>query len=295
MLDLSLTIAPTFLKVWLWNNNFQSLKWSFGPHLMHSQAFIKWNHENSKTLGASRITNAIKMSWQDNSLSLSPQFSRKSQGAVFSGFSPLSGWAPTRVWLWPVGRPRPNWVAGSTFGRAHAPKSSRQARPRQCADSTRPKTIFCTLSSLNRNSKFLQSESEKWRPVDHVRLRQIALSNCQIALYYIICKSLLWYFMHWYCRNDSQKLCIVLFCPVQNRTYDIGCHLLMTKTKTQRMFIIFTKIVKFSPPQIVNQDFPLNYYIFTKNCPPNSKFSLFFPVISDKFRSVYFGLVTIGR
>ena len=173
------------------------------------------------------------------------------------------------VWLWPVGRPRPNWVAGSTFGRAHAPKSSRQARPRQCADSTRPKTIFCTLSSLNRNSKFLQSESEKWRPVDHVRLRQSALSNCQIALYCIICKSLLWYFMHWYCRNDSQKLCIVLFCPVQNRTYDIGCHLLMTKTKTQRMFIIFTKIVKFSPPQIVNQDFPLNYYIFTKNCPPN--------------------------
>ena len=86
MLDLSLTIAPTFLKVWLWNNNFQSLKWSFGPHLMHSQAFIKWNHENSKTLGASRITNAIKMSWQDNSLSLSPQFSRKSQGAVFLVF-----------------------------------------------------------------------------------------------------------------------------------------------------------------------------------------------------------------
>ena len=41
------TITRAILKVWLWNNNFQSLKWSFGPHLMHSQAFIKWNYRHS--------------------------------------------------------------------------------------------------------------------------------------------------------------------------------------------------------------------------------------------------------
>ena len=35
---------------WLRNNNFQSLKWSFGPHLTHRQAFILWNHRNSQTL-----------------------------------------------------------------------------------------------------------------------------------------------------------------------------------------------------------------------------------------------------
>ena len=35
---------------WLRNNNLQSLKWSFGPHLTHRQAFILWNHRNSQTL-----------------------------------------------------------------------------------------------------------------------------------------------------------------------------------------------------------------------------------------------------
>ena len=58
---LSLTITLAILKVWLWNNNFQSLKWSFGPHLMHRQAFIKWNYRNSKILQQlhSRITNLV--------------------------------------------------------------------------------------------------------------------------------------------------------------------------------------------------------------------------------------------
>ena len=157
---LSLTITRAILKVWLWNNNFQSLKWSFGPHLMHRQAFIRWNYRNSKILQQlhSRITNLVScknVSARQFSPSLPPWlqqvFPKKNHKVLF--FFPGS---KIRVVLWPVGGPRPNWVQGrgrllvlgacalpppKTWAAAAAAAAAAdrvESRPRQCADSTRP-------------------------------------------------------------------------------------------------------------------------------------------------------------